>query len=970
MSTLLYLNAQWNVLQLSSGAITVLTAKTKDTIMLGQFKHLFFIAFITVLGISPIVSFSQHQASLFEQFEQAENWSEKKIIATELLDTKSLKNQQKVAIYAAMAERAFSENDYSEAISFYKFLEQSCSLASQPEQYFRAIKMQGVVYYYQGLLQQAVVEYSRALNVATQLKNRLKQANLLSNIGLVYFDMYNMELALEHYQKAKSIYETDGSAQDKADILHNIAGVYIKLSRYDSALEIYRQVLDVFQQLDDKDGIAQAYGNMGVAYVESDRDQLALHYYQLALRYYQSINDAFQLSTRHKNLANLNLKLNKLDVAYTHAISAKEFAIKADNKSLLNTALHVLAKIQLVKGDIDEASKSLGESVELAKKYNNGILTKDGLGIAALLQASIGEYDKAVALHQQFLEHQRSMTSEEVVKALNVFQSQFEANRLNQEIQKLKQDRNLQTLQIAKRSQLTILLAIVVVLILICGITIYRRAMERRAKIQLSAQVEQRTQELQLVAKELRAANEVKSQFLANISHEIRTPLTAILGQTDDLINGLYEPSQLQDELFVIKKHSDHLKDLINDVLDLSKIEANRLELNLTKFDLIHLLNDVYTMSQAQASQKGLFLIFDNQLEDSYWVKLDLMRVKQILINLLTNAIKFTQQGRVILKVIKTDNGVQFTIVDTGIGMSEEQLKMVFECFQQGDNTISRRFGGSGLGLSLSQQLAMMMGGYISVLSEQYKGSEFTFNLPCKQYPAQDKSLNSTQSNALSQLQGKVLLAEDHSDNRRLITRYLVSLGLDVIAVSNGEEAVEECLSEFPDIVLLDIQMPVMDGLSALRLLKQCGFNNPIYALTANAMSHEIENYIAHGFTGYLAKPIDKVIFYQTIAEHLQKTHNTGSAINKIDMVDLRNSFIASFEQESLLLATHLQQRDFNELQQDSHRILGAAQVFAEDNVANQALKLDKALLQKNDNLAFEEIEVLVTQLIKELQNS
>ncbi|MCQ8879593.1 ATP-binding protein [Pseudoalteromonas shioyasakiensis] len=937
--------------------------------MLGQFKRLFFIAFIVVLSMFPKVNVAQSQTSLLEQFEQADNWSKKQSLATELLNAKNLTAKQKVSIYAAMAERAFAENDYSEAISFYKLLEQSCSLASQPEQYFRAIKMQGVVYYYQGLLQQAVVEYSRALNVATQLKNRLKQANLLSNIGLAYFDMYNMELALEHYQKAKSIYETDGSAQDKADILHNIAGVYIKLSRYDSALEIYRQVLDVFQQLDDKDGIAQAYGNMGVAYVESDRDQLALHYYQLALRYYQSINDAFQLSTRHKNLANLNLKLNKLDVAYTHAISAKEFAIKADNKSLLNTALHVLAKIQLVKGDIDEASKSLGESVELAKKYNNGILTKDGLGIAALLQASIGEYDKAVALHQQFLEHQRSMTSEEVVKALNVFQSQFEANRLNQEIQKLKQERNLQTLQIAKRSQLTILLAIVVVLILICGIAIYRRAVEKKAKVQLAEQVEQRTQELQLVAQELRAANEVKSQFLANISHEIRTPLTAILGQTDDLINGLYEPQQLQDELFVIKKHSDHLKDLINDVLDLSKIEANRLELNLTKFDLIQLLNDVYTMSHAQASHKGLFLVFDNQLEDSYWVKLDLMRVKQILINLLTNAIKFTQQGRVTLSVINTDTGVQFTITDTGIGMTAEQLKMVFECFQQGDNTISRRFGGSGLGLSLSQQLAMMMGGYISVLSEQGKGSEFTFNLPCKQYAIEEIELNKQHKSEFTRLKGKVLLAEDHPDNRRLITRYLTSLGLDVIAVPNGEEAVEKCLSEFPDIVLLDIQMPIMDGLSALALLQQCGFNNPIYALTANAMSHEIDNYIALGFTGYLAKPVDKSVFYQTIATHLDTVNSSTDTTENIDMADLRNSFIASFEQEAKTLSAHLEQQNLKELQQDSHRILGAAKVFAVEKVAQQALVLDKALLQKSSEVTFAEIEKLVIELIAVLRN-
>jgi len=934
--------------------------------MLGKFKRLLFIAFITVLGVVSHVCSAQEP--LLEQFNQVDDWQQKQVIANQLLSTAQLTPQQRLAIYSTMAERAFTENDYSLALDFYQSQEQNSNINDSPEQYFRSIKMQGVVYYYQGLMNQAIKEYSRALVIAKQLNNALKQANLLSNIGLSYFDMYNMELALEHYQKAKTIYETNGNAQDKADILHNIAGVYIKLSRYDSALEFYREVLEVFQQLDDKDGIAQVYGNMGVAYVESGRYQLALHYYQLALRYYQSINDAYQLSTRHKNLANLNLKLNKIDTAYYHALAAKEFAVKADNKTLLLTALHVLAKVQLVKGDIKEAKENLNESFALAKKYNSEMLAKDGLGINSLLLASVGDYEQAVSLHEQFVEYQQSIKSEEVAKALTVFQTQFKANQLNQEIVQLKQERDLQDLKIAKRSQLAILLAIVMVLGLICTIALYRRAIEKKAKIQLEEQVEQRTQELQFVAQELRSANEIKSQFLANISHEIRTPLTAILGQTDDLINGLYKPSELQDELLVIKKHSDHLKDLINDVLDISKIEANRLELHLTKFDLIELVNDVYEMCQAHASQKGLSLTFDNQLEPSHWVKLDLMRVKQILINLLTNAIKFTHQGSVKLRLSQTESGVQFNVVDTGIGMSVEQLKMVFECFQQGDNTISRRFGGSGLGLSLSQQLAMMMGGYISALSEPNKGSEFIFNLPCKQKSAASLSSQVINNAKHVQLQGKVVLAEDHPDNRRLITRYLTSLGLEVIAVSDGEQAVEQCLQQYPDIVLLDIQMPIMDGLSALALLQQCGFSNPIYALTANAMSHEIDNYIAQGFTGYLSKPIDKKVFYSTLASQLAKNNEQPINESKVDMTDLTQSFISSFTQEAESLNVHLQQRDYQALQQDSHRILGAAQMFAVQDIIQPALNLDKALLNKSTAYEFDKVAPLTLELINALE--
>lgn len=682
--------------------------------MLGQFKRLLFICFIIVLGVFSQFSNAQQQVTLLEQFKLTNEWSEKQQLANQLLATE-LTNQQQVDIYASLAERAFELSNYPQALHYYQLLEQSSTFERQPELHFRAIKMQGVVQYFQGLLQPAIISYNRALNLAVRLKSPLKQANLLSNIGLAYFNMHNMELALEHYQQAKTLYEIDGSEKDKADILHNIAGVYIRLSRYDSALEIYRQVIDVFQQLGDEEGVARAHGNMAVAYAESGRNQLALHYYQLALRYYQSVDDAYQLSVQHTNLAGINLTIGEFDAALYHAKAAQKYAKQIDNQSLRLAALQVLAKVQLVMGDIDTAKQNLEQSIALAKEYKDELRVKDGLGIEALLSAGAGDYKRAIQLHQQFIDYQRGITSEEVMKALRTFQSQFQSSQLNQEIKQLKQERSLQELKIEKRSQLTILLSIVLVLVLICAVALYRRAVEKNAKTQLEQKVAQRTQELQYVAQELRAANQVKSQFLANISHEIRTPLTAILGQTDDLLNGLYQPQQLQAELLVIKKHSDHLKGLINDVLDLSKIEANRLDLDVSEFDLVVIVNDVYAMSSLQAKNKGLTLLLENNLGPSFWTKLDLIRVKQILINLLTNAIKFTESGFVTLHIDHTEQGVCFKVSDTGIGMTTAQIKNIFECFQQGDNTISRRFGGSGLGLSLSQQLAIMMGA-ISVL--------------------------------------------------------------------------------------------------------------------------------------------------------------------------------------------------------------------------------------------------------------
>ncbi|WP_404341519.1 tetratricopeptide repeat protein [Pseudoalteromonas mariniglutinosa] len=907
------------------------------------------------------------EPSLFTQFSNTQQWATKNQLAERLINHPSLTNKQRVEIHLQLAELALSLGDYTNALENYQSVEQFSNTEADHKRYFNAVKMQGVVYFYQGLLQQAVVEYNRALQLIEKMAEPLQQANLLSNIGLAYFNMFNMDLALDNYQKAKKIYQQVGSAQDKADILHNIAGIYIRSSNYDTALALYREVLEVFQQLGDEDGVAQSYGNMGVAYAELGQYQLALHYYHRALRYYQSTNDVYLLSSHHSNIANIQLKLDAIALALNHAEQAIDFARQINNKALELAALQILAKIQIAQGNITTAQSTLERSMMLAQQYNDQLRVHDGIGLSALLSASLGDYKGALELHDEYIRMQRTQTSEKQLKALSVLQSQMQASQLNQEINELKQQSRLQEVEMSKQSQLSMMLLIVFLLLAITGVALYRRHVEKHAKLQLSEKVLQRTQELEDTAQALRAANDVKSQFLANVSHEIRTPLTAILGHTDDLINGLYQPEQLNDELKIIQKHSDHLKDLINDVLDISKIEANKLELNLSVFDLVSLANDVQSMLTVQAKNKGLNFSSNNQLGDQFYCKLDFTRVKQVLINLCSNAIKFTERGEVSVEIKHADNGVVFSVKDTGIGMDPEQLKIIFECFRQGDNGISRRFGGTGLGLSLSQQLAIMMGGYISVASESNKGSVFSFYLPCRQLSNDNVNnvADGTVLNINSCLAGKVLLAEDHYDNRRLITRYLESIGLDVIAVENGEQAVEACLKEFPDVVLLDIQMPVLDGLSAFQLLVECGFSQPVYALTANAMSDEVERYLKAGFTGYLSKPIDKSVFYTQLAKHCRSLH-AKSVTEQFDMSDLVASFIASFEQESALIKQHFAMRQFDDLQQDAHRLLGAARMFSLELVADRAMNLERALKCKE----YDQLTELVMQLLTELNTA
>ncbi|MBQ4799985.1 tetratricopeptide repeat protein [Pseudoalteromonas sp. MMG006] len=929
--------------------------------MLGKFKCLLF----TICCVLMASSYAQNADSLYAQFKDEKQWEPKLQLANTLLANQNLSKKERVAVYSALGDSALSIDNFKESLRFFKLLEQHTSDSFFPEEHFRAIKMQGVVLFYQGLFQKAIIEYTRTLALAKQNEQLLEQANLFNNIGLAYFNMNKLGETLEYYLKAKAIYEEHGSEQDQTDILLNIAGVYIRLSRYDSAFSLYQEVLKVYKRLGDKSGIAQVYNNMGVAYRESNQFDLALHYYQLALSYYISANDYNKLSTQYTNLANANLILEKVDEAYEQAKLGEFYALKIDNHNLELNALHALAKIQFVKGDLEQAQVSLERAILLAQEYGSERIIRDSYGTKALLDASKGDYSSAMIQQQKYISEQRKLRSTSIINALAVLQHQFKATQLNQEIEKLKQDRKVQELKMSQRSQLTLFIFLLLLLVVVTGIALSRRGAEKRAKQHLTEQVAQRTAELQATAQELREANDVKSQFLANISHEIRTPLTAILGQTDALINELYEPESLKDELRVIQRHSDHLKSLINDVLDLSKIEANRLELNISCFDIVELINDVHAMFYTQAKAKSLQLILDNQVGNEFYTKLDLIRVKQVLINLCANAIKFTHSGQIIIALNKTEQGLVIIIKDTGIGMSSKQLKLIFECFSQADNSISRRFGGTGLGLSLSQQLASMMGGYISVQSEYKKGSQFSFFLPCAEV---DKSQSVVEKNKSSKvkklLSGRVVLAEDHPDNRRLISRYLRSLGLEVIAVENGEQAVEQCLQEYPDLVLLDIQMPVMDGRAAFQLLKKCGFEQPIFALTANAMSHEVDEYLALGFTGYLGKPIDKDLFYKALSAHLDSNNNQPSSkYSEVDMSDLVISFKQSFALESETITQHFINEDLEALQKDSHRILGAAQMFGLDEIAQAAKNLDRALLNRVKSNTVNDFKILVDEL-------
>jgi signal transduction histidine kinase/ActR/RegA family two-component response regulator len=412
-------------------------------------------------------------------------------------------------------------------------------------------------------------------------------------------------------------------------------------------------------------------------------------------------------------------------------------------------------------------------------------------------------------------------------------------------------------------------------------VRVIRYSVERKT---LARRLESANENFKRMTLAAEAANLAKSTFLANMSHEIRTPLTAILGFTEMVHQDRLQlpEKELDESLSIIRRNGDHLLSLINDILDLSKIEADELTLESLPVSPRDLIDQVVSLIRLRAEAKRLRIVHEVSSDVPAAVLSDPTRLRQILLNLASNAVKFTETGEVRLRGRCMADGqcqpatLSFDVTDTGIGVTPTQIDNLFQPFVQADTSTTRKFGGTGLGLTISRRLARLLGGDLTLESQIGYGSTFTLTVPAVACAPQVDAgeVNANTCDVLPLAGYHLLLVEDGLDNQRLIRLILEKAGAEVTLVENGKQAVDQfstdgCGGIF-DLILMDMQMPVMDGLTATRHIRDRGFHNPIIALTANAMSEDRALCFEAGCDDFVTKPIERDRFLRRLANALQ----------------------------------------------------------------------------------------------------
>ena len=782
-----------------------------------------------------------------------------------------------------------------------------------------SLKNLGLAYYMHGDYPKVMDYWERSLTTFVSIGDKLGESNILNNLGAVYFNRGDDASAIDYYLKSLEVSEELGDKLRIGTALTNIAGVYANNDEtFDKSLEYNLKALEELKDIRDHDAVATVCVNIGEIYYKTGIYTSALEYLEKSLNAYDlgSGDIAYTLNTLGKVYAAKQEYL----LAIEHQTEAYEYSTSIDDKLEMTRAQLGLGSTYMLQNEIQLAHTSFKNAETLAIDIGANYELKDAYEGLSATYSMLGNYKKAHEYQTLVTDTRDDLFNAERKKIITGLQPHFDLEKKQAQIDLLTKESELHRAKIQKQQAIKIALIAGLLLIVAISILMYwnyqlksmsnKILQKQNAKI-IAADLELNQSlgrikvayetleknELKLLEAKVEAekANRIKSAFLANVSHEIRTPLNGIIGFTDLIMKTKLNNKQSQYSS-TINQSALTLLEIVNDVLDFSKLEAGKFELLRRMTNLQSFIADVSEMIRYQVEVKKIRFIqtIDNDLPQRVFI--DDVRLRQVIINLLGNGIKFTERGEIEIKVealdnnedhcngtkssgkrIKTNSCIRFSVRDTGIGISPEKQKKVFEAFNQGASDTSQIYGGTGLGLSISNKLLALMGSQLKVESKPGKGSTFYFDLCMDTSDSESSSLelqdieddNSTLNGIKVEHPYKILIADDNEVNLELAKIFVQELipNAEILEAHNGKEAVNQFIGQNIDLVLMDVQMPDTNGFDATREIRKqekeyamegSGQINkvPIIAMTAGAVVEENELYFLAGMDDYMQKPI------------------------------------------------------------------------------------------------------------------
>lgn len=741
------------------------------------------------------------------------------------------------------------------------------------------------VQYSIGMYYSVVQEFDSVIQIQNRVYKEAKAhqykliaAKSLVELGIAKESLGDYENSLLCYIEALKLFE---ELKNDRGVLYqyiNLGLIYQYQNKYKRAIVFFNKAIEIANKIGLEDGAISAYNNLGIVYQSMGQLDKALTYFTRVLVYDLKSGDSSHIADSYNNVG--LIYFNKKDYSKAEDYFLKSAQIKItlnDREGLANTANNLGETY--INYKTDRALKWLNEAQQIALELKLKAILLENYRVYTLYYKAIKNYAQALSYFEKYDTLKDSLKLDELNLKIEQVQHQYDSEKSARLLSE--KDAEIKAQSYEQRILIIVVISCITLVVFMYLYGVKTKWLNKQL-VKHQQLISETNQQLQAQVKETNLAKEhaehaakAKSQFLSTMSHEIRTPLNAIIG-IGKLLGETATREEHQKNVLLLQQSSKRLLDLLNDILDLTKLESGKVLIENVSFNLKDELKKLIQLHQLAANDKNLLLelTIDNFLPS--YVNGDLLHLTQVLDNLLNNALKFTMQGKVTLdaKVMaKTSINtlVRFEVKDTGIGIPQDKLKLIFEEFTQADSNTTRKFGGTGLGLTICKSLLALHGAELNVRSTEGKGSTFYFELDFS-LVNEMPTLNAieeakTEPNITLLKNVPILVAEDNNVNQFVIKQYMSKWGVDLTIVDNGKEAVELALKNDYALILMDVNMPVMDGLDASKIIIEQKPDTKIVALTATREEELTDDISGYGIIGVITKPFEPL----ALAEYILK---------------------------------------------------------------------------------------------------